>query len=513
MTPGKPRLAVNPPVFFISGGLLLLFLGLGVFFTDAASSFFPLLLDEVSTWGGWFYVLSIAGFILFSLWLLFSPYADIRLGGDDERPTFHRLSWFAMLFSAGMGIGLVFYGVAEPMMHYASLPGVSPRSAEAARLAVPVTLFHWGIHAWSTYLLLGLAIAYFSFRRGLPLSVRSCLHPLLGDRIHGPIGHTVDILAVFGTLFGLATSLGLGAMQISAGLSYVFGVGHGLGTQLVLIAVITAVATASLVSGVDRGIRRLSELNLILAACLLLFVFLVGPTRYLAASFFVNVAGYGRQLVTRTFDLGLLSGSSAEWSRTWTIFYWGWWIAWAPFVGMFVARISRGRTIREFILGVLLVPPALAVVWFTVFGNTALRLEATTGGISQAVSSDLATAIYVVLDKLPLAAISSVLAVAVVSVFFVTSSDSASFVVDMLTSGGHPNPPRWQRVFWAVAEGACAAVLLYAGGRRALTALQSVVVSIGLPFCVVILLVGLSLFMALREEDVPVTDGVPDAAS
>ncbi len=499
--PGQARsLKIHPPVFFISGALLLVFLGIGVFFTEAAADFFPHLLEAVSTWFGWFYVLSIAGFIGVAVWLLLSPYAGIRLGADDERPAFSRLSWFAMLFSAGMGIGLVFYGVAEPMMHYASLPGVEPRSAEAAARAVPVTLFHWGIHAWSTYLLLGLAIAYFSFRKGLPLSIRSCLHPLLGDRIHGPIGHAVDILAVFGTLFGLATSLGLGAMQISAGLEYVFGVSRGLETQLTLIAVITVIATLSLVSGVDRGIRRLSELNLLLAAALLLFVFLAGPTAHLAASLFGNVAGYARQLVVRSFALGLLRGDAAEWSRSWTIFYWGWWIAWAPFVGMFVARISRGRTIREFILGVMLVPPAVAVVWFTVFGDTALTLEAAGGGISQAVSQDLATAIYVVLDKLPFAAVSSTLAAAVVSVFFITSSDSASFVVDMLTSGGHPNPPRWQRVFWALAEGACAAVLLYAGGRRALTALQAVVVSIGLPFCVVIGVVAANLVVGLRRE-------------
>lgn len=496
----KPDLRVNAPVFFTSVVLLLVFLGFGVLYTDVASAVLPHALRIVSDWFGWFYVVSIASLIGLALWILFSRHANLRLGRDDERPAFSRLSWFAMLFSAGMGIGLVFYGVAEPMMHYASLPGVEPRSAEAAARAVPVTLFHWGIHAWSTYLILGLAIAYFSFRQGLPLAIRSCLHPLLGDRIHGPAGHAVDILAVFGTLFGLATSLGLGAMQISAGLEYVFGVSRGTETQLTLIAVITVVAAVSLVSGVDRGIRRLSELNLVLATCLLLFVFAVGPTRHLVVSLFANVAGYGRQLVTRTFAFDLLRGDAAAWSRSWTIFYWGWWIAWAPFVGMFVARISRGRTIREFILGVMLVPPAVTVVWFTVLGNTALHLEATTGGISQAVSQDLATAIYVMLDKLPLASVTSVLAALVVAVFFVTSSDSASFVVDMLTSGGHPNPPRWQRVFWAVAEGACAAVLLYAGGRSALTALQAAVVTIGLPFCVVIIVVGVNLVVALKRE-------------
>jgi len=497
---------VNPPVFFTSGILLLFFLAIGVLFTKQASAFFPRLLEWVSTFGGWIYVGSIALFIAVAIWLLFSRYAGIRLGGDEERPRFPVLSWFAMLFSAGMGIGLVFYGVAEPMTHFTTLPGVEPLGPEAAARAVPITLFHWGIHAWSTYLLMGLAIAYFSYRKGLPLAIRSCLYPMLGDRIYGPVGHLVDILAVFGTLFGLATSLGLGAMQISAGLGYVFGITHGLRTQLILIASITGVATISLVSGVHRGIRRLSELNLVLASLLLLFVLVVGPTEQLFSAFLGNLGGYGRELVLRTFGFGLLRGESAEWSRTWTIFYWGWWIAWAPFVGMFVARISRGRTIREFILGVLLVPTALAVVWFTVFGNTALYLERLGGGIAQAVSEDVSTAIYVMLSELPLASMTSGLAAAVVAVFFVTSSDSASFVVDMLTSGGHPNPPRWQRVFWALAEGACAAVLLYAGGERALAALQAAVVSIGLPFCLVLLAIVANLIIALRQEPIPAKD-------
>ncbi|MGD2070552.1 MAG: BCCT family transporter [Gemmatimonadota bacterium] len=497
----KPALRVNPPVFFVSGALLLVFLLVGVVFTDQASRFFPLLLETVSRWGGWLYVGSVAAFLGLALWLLLGPYRDVPLGPDDAVPTFSRTSWFAMLFSAGMGIGLVFYGVAEPVMHYASLPGTGAPGPESAARAVPVTLFHWGFHAWATYLVMGMAIAYFSFRRGLPLAIRSCLHPLLGDRIHGTAGHVVDILAVFGTLFGLATSLGLGAMQISAGLERVFGIPHGVRTQLILIASITVVATVSLVSGVRRGIRRLSELNLLLATSLVVFVLAVGPTRHLLASLGGNVVGYAGEIATRTFAFGLLRGDAAEWSRSWTVFYWGWWIAWAPFVGMFVARISRGRTIGEFVLGVLFVPTAVAVVWFTVFGDTALHLELTEGGISGAVSRDVATAIYVVLERLPLAGLTSALAVAVVGVFFVTSSDSASLVVDMLTSGGRPDPPRWQRVFWATAEGACAAILLYAGGERALTALQAAVVSIGLPFCVVLLGVGVSLVVALRREE------------
>jgi choline/glycine/proline betaine transport protein len=502
---------IGSPVFAASGLLLLLFLAVGVLFTRQASAFFPLLLEWVSAFGGWIYVGSIAAFIGVAVWLVSSRYAGVRLGADDERPRFPLLSWFAMLFSAGMGIGLVFYGVAEPMMHFTTLPGVEPLSPDAAARAVPTALFHWGIHAWSTYLLMGLGIAYFSFRKGLPLAVRSCLYPMLGDRIYGPVGHLVDTLAVFGTLFGLATSLGLGAMQISAGLEFVFGVTHGLQTQLILIGTITGIATISLISGIHRGIRRLSELNLVMASGLLLFVIVVGPTGHLGSAFVANLGGYGRELLQRTFAFGLLRGDSAEWSGTWTIFYWGWWIAWAPFVGLFVARISRGRTIREFVLGVLLVPPGLAVVWFTVFGNTALYLEIAGAGIAQAVSDDVSTAIYTMLAELPLASMTSALAAAVVAVFFVTSSDSASLVVDILTSGGHPDPPRWRRVFWAVAEGSCAAVLLYAGGERALSALQAAVVSIGLPVCLLLLLIGVNLVLALRREPVP--GDVPPAPS
>jgi choline/glycine/proline betaine transport protein len=497
-----PRLAVNPPVFFVSGGLLLLFLGVGVFATEQASRVFPATLDAVSTHFGWLYVVSTACFIAFSLWLLLSRHARLRLGDDDEQPEFPTLTWFAMLFSAGMGIGLVFYGVAEPIMHYSSLPGVEGGTPAAATRALPVTLFHWGIHAWAIYVLMALGIAYFSFRKKLPLAIRSCFYPFLGERIHGAIGHLIDIIAVFGTLFGLATSLGLGAMQVSAGLNHVFQLPHGTCTQLVLIAVITAVATISLVTGVKRGIRRLSELNIVLAGLLMVFVFAAGPTLFIVTRAGDSASGYLREMMTRTLQVVARSDAEADWRKAWTLFYWGWWIAWAPFVGMFVARISRGRTIREFILGVLLVPTAVTFVWFSVFGGTALYLELIGGGgIARAVSSDLATAIYVMLERLPWPGVTSFLAAVVVAVFFVTSSDSASFVVDMLTSGGHPNPPVWQRVFWATAEGACAAVLLYAGGKQALTALQAAVVSIGLPFCLVLIFIALSLIVALHRDN------------
>lgn len=496
----KKRPTINPPVFFTSGGLLVALIAFAVLATERASRLFADSLDFVTTYFGWLYVSAVAFFIVFAVWLGFGRYGSLKLGADDEEPDFSTPSWFAMLFSAGMGIGLVFYGVAEPMMHYVTPPVGEGATLAARKAALPLTMFHWGIHAWAIYVLMGLAIAYFAYRRGLPLALRSCLHPIFGERIYGPIGHVVDIIAVFGTLFGLATSLGLGAMQVSAGMSFLFGTPHTLGMQLTLIAVITACATVSLVTGVDKGIRRLSELNLILASCLMAFVFVVGPTLPILDSLVESVGGYVGLIVERTFSVGAQDEVAKKWAKSWTLFYWGWWIAWAPFVGMFVARISKGRTIREFVLGVLLVPTAVTFIWFGVFGGTALHLDANGAGIAGAVKADVSTAIYVTLQKLPLATITSGLAASVVAVFFVTSSDSASFVVDMLTSGGHPDPPVWQRVFWATAEGTCAAVLLYAGGKAALTALQAAVVSIGLPFCLVLLAMAYSLIKALRQE-------------
>ena len=498
------QMRTSPPVFFTSAALLVVFLLYGVLAPSHASAIFSTLLLTVSTYFGWIYVVAIAFFIFGALALLVSPYARLRLGADDERPEFSTFTWFAMLFSAGMGIGLVFYGVAEPMLHLMTPPSGEGNTAAAAHRAMGLTLFHWGIHAWAIYVLMALGIAYFSFRKGLPLAIRSCLHPLLGEHIHGWPGHLVDIFAVFGTLFGLATSLGLGAMQVSAGLHYLFGWPHDTTTQLILIAVITLCATVSLVTGVNHGIRRLSELNIALAALLLTFVFVVGPTGYILSTLGSTVGDYAAVLIDRTFATQMSRPAEAKWMRSWTIFYWGWWIAWAPFVGMFVARVSRGRTIREFILAVLLVPTLVTLVWFSVFGGTALDLQLVAHrGIGAAVENDVSTAIYVVLSDLPLSSLTSLLAAVVVAVFFVTSSDSASFVVDMLTSGGHPNPPIWQRIFWATAEGACAAVLLYAGGKQALQALQAAVVSIGLPFCLVLVATMVSLVIALREEPRP----------
>ncbi len=501
------NIAVNPPVFFISGAFLIAFLVFGTLFGETAGTVLPQALKWVAGTFGWFYTLSITVFLGFSLWLAMGRAGHVRLGEDDSRPDFGRFTWFAMLFSAGMGIGLLFYGVAEPMLHYMNPPVGAGQTQLAAEMALPHTFHHWGFHGWAIYVCMGLTIAYFGYRKRLPLALRSTLYPLLGDRIHGWPGHVVDILAVLGTLFGLATSLGLGAMQVNRGLTRLFDLPFGSATQLALIAIITLAATISLITGVDKGIRRLSEFNIIMASVLLIFVFLVGPTVFLLGLFSDSLGYYLTNMVHKSFWMD--SFADNPWLDNWTLFYWGWWIAWSPFVGMFVARISRGRTIREFVLGVLLVPPLVTFVWMTVFGGTALHLERFAGGgIGAAVDADVSTAIYVMLEQLPLSQVTSLLAAIVVAVFFVTSSDSASFVVDMLTSGGHPNPPIWQRVFWAVAEGAVAAVLLVSSGKAGLSALQAGVVCIGLPFCLVLLVMCYSLTKALLKD--PAVVGEPD---
>jgi choline/glycine/proline betaine transport protein len=446
---------------------------------------------------GWMFVLGVAVFLVVPIWLAFGRTGGIRLAADDdEPPEFPRASWLAMLFSAGMGIGLLFYGVAEPILHYAAPPVDHDGAAAAARDAMRISVFHWGLHAWGIYALTGLALAYFHHRRGLPLSMRSTLSPMLGRWTHRWPGKLVDVLAVFGTLFGLATSLGLGAMQINAGLARLVGAPQSQTVQVALIAVITLAATISLVTGLGRGIRRLSELNVVLAVALWAFVLLAGPTLALLAELPTLLAGYLAELPGWTVRSSALG--DADWQKSWTLFYWAWWISWAPFVGIFVARISRGRTVREFVLGVLGLPTLATWLWFGVFGGAALESELNGGGgIVNAVQANVATAVYVLLDQLPWAAFSSATAAVVVGLFFVTSSDSGSYVVDTLTSGGHPDPPIRQRVFWASMEGLVAAVLLVVGGLRAL---QSAAINTGAPFCAVLLLAAFCLARTLHGE-------------
>lgn len=489
--------SVDRPVFFTSAGLIIAFSIYGGGFSEPAGVTFAAVQDWLVTNMGWFYMAVVAIFFTFILYLAFSRFAHIKLGPDDSVPDYSYVSWIAMLFSAGMGIGLLFFGVAEPITHFAQPPTGEGSTVEAARNAMLLTYFHWGLQAWATYIVVGLALAYFAFRHNLPLTIRSSLYPLIGERIHGPIGHTVDIFAVLGTMFGVATSLGIGVTQVNAGLNYLFGVSVGPETQIVLIGCITAMATVSVVAGLDAGIRRISELNMFLALLLLTFVLLAGPTALLLGGFVQNVGNYLSSVVSLTFNIYAYEPN--EWMGDWTLFYWGWWISWSPFVGMFIARISRGRTIREFILGVLLIPAGFTFLWLSIFGNSALFIELGDQGgeIAAAVVSDMPTALYVFLERLPWTTLVSLLATMLVVTFFVTSSDSGSLVIDIITSGGNEDPPTWQRVFWAISEGVVASVLLLAGG---LSALQTAAISSALPFAFVMLFICFGLYRGLQSE-------------
>ena len=496
-SPEEPESTLNKPVFFISAGLIIAVCLYGALFSDHASLVFSDLQSWLLTNLGWLYMGSVAGFFMLVIYLAFSRFAHLRLGADDSEPEYSYGSWFAMLFSAGMGIGLMFFGVSEPMTHFLEPPVGEGGTIDAARNAMQVTFFHWGLHAWAIYIIIGLALAYFSFRHDLPLTLRSALYPVIGDKIYGKWGNAVDIFAILGTMFGVATSLGLGVMQVNAGLNYLFGLPVSIVVQVALIAAITCAATISVVAGLDAGIRRLSELNLVLALLLMVFVLIAGPTVMLLSSLIQNIGMYLSGLVDMTFRIYAYEPN--EWIGNWTLFYWAWWISWSPFVGMFIARISRGRTIREFILGVLLVPSGFTFLWLTIFGNSGLWLEMheAGAGLATAVQTNMPTAIFVLLDQLPLTGITSALATMLIVTFFVTSSDSGSLVIDIISSGGAENPPVWQRIFWAVSEGAVAATLLVAGG---LAALQTAAISSALPLIIVMFLVCYGLMNALHAE-------------
>jgi choline/glycine/proline betaine transport protein len=448
---------------------------------------------------GWFYMGVVALFFIWIIYLASSKYAHIKLGPDDSSPDYSYGSWFAMLFSAGMGIGLLFFGVAEPITHFNSPPVGEGNTVEAAQNAMLFTYFHWGLQAWTTYIVVGLSLAYFSFRHGLPLTMRSALYPIIGERVHGRIGHSVDVFSVLGTMFGVATSLGIGALQINAGLNYLFQVNISEITQVLIISVITGFATISVVSGLDAGIRRISELNIVLAILLLAFVLLAGPTAGLLGSFIQNIGNYLSNMTSLTFNLYAYQPN--EWMGEWTLFYWAWWISWSPFVGIFIARISKGRTIREFILGVLLVPTGFTFLWLSIFGNSALFIElgGDGGAISAATLNQMPTALFVLLEQLPWTTVVSMVAVLLIVTFFVTSSDSGSLVIDTITSGDNKDSATWQRLFWAVSQGIVASVLLVGGG---LAALQAATLSSALPIAFIMILMCLGLARKLKTEDV-----------
>ncbi|WP_289117948.1 BCCT family transporter [uncultured Idiomarina sp.] len=446
---------------------------------------------------GWFYMLAVALFLVFIIGVAISRWGRIKLGPDHCEPEYSFTSWFAMLFSAGYGIALLFFGVSEPVLHYAEPPAGAAETIGSAKQAMQIAYFHWGFHIWAIYGLVGLVLAYFSFRHGLPLSMRSTLYPLIGEKINGPIGHAVDTFAVLGTMFGIATTLGLSVIQINTGLNYLWeDIPVGTTVQVIAIGVITLAAIASVVAGMDKGIKRLSLLNMTLVLFLLLFVFIAGPTIHILETFLQNTGAYLSGIVERTFNLQAYERS--DWIGNWTLFIFGWTIAWAPFVGLFIAKISRGRTIRQFVFGVMFVPTIFTFFWFAVFGDTALNMimnEGYTALISE-VQDNQAIALFKLYEELPLTSIVSFVTVLLIITFFVTSSDSGSLVIDSLASGGMETPV-WQRVFWASSEGVVAAVLLVAGG---LGALQTAAITSALPFAVIILISAAGMWRALVIE-------------
>jgi choline/glycine/proline betaine transport protein len=493
---------MHPQVALASGGLVLLFIVLTVIFREQSAAFFQTLLDGIGNTFGWLYILAANFFVIVMVLIASSSYGKIRIGGPDALPEFSTFSWYAMLISAGMGIGLMFWSVGEPIFHYLTpspMFDVPPETAQAAQVALGLTYYHWGIHPWGIYALVGLSLAFFAYNRGLPLTIRSIFYPLLGDRIYGFWGNLIDILSVLATLFGLATSLGLGVKQVSSGLHYLFGFPTTVGFAVVLIAVITAFAVASIATGLDKGVKMLSMANMYTAGAFMVFLLLVGPTVYILKAFTQNIGFYMQNLPQLSFWVETFYGAEgSNWQNPWTIFYWGWWISWSPFVGMFIARISKGRTVREFILGVMVFPTLLSFLWMSSFGGSALWLQITgSADIASAVTKDVSTALFVMLESFPFTKITSFIGILLVTIFFVTSSDSGSLVVDHLTSGGKLDSPVPQRIFWGIIEGVCAAALLLGGG---LVALQSASIATGLPFTIVLLIMCYSLYRGLQEE-------------
>lgn len=490
------------PVFVPASVAIVILIAFAAVYGGTAEDAFSTLNEFIANGVGWWYILAATGFVVFAVYCAVTKVGRIRLGRDDEEPEFGLLSWFAMLFSAGMGIGLLFYGVAEPLMHYLTPPEagrVSGGTDAAANQALELTMFHWGLHAWSIYVVVGLGLAYMTFRKGRPLAVRWLLEPLLGrERVEGWIGHTIDTVAIVGTLFGVATSLGFGVQQIMSGLEFLGWIEASNEWILIIVTVITLIATLSVVSGVYKGLKWLSNINMTLATMLALFVAVAGATLFLLQAWVQNLGNYVQalpELMLRTAPF-----SEDGWAAGWTIFYWGWWISWAPFVGMFIARISRGRTIREFVAGVLLAPTLVSSLWFTIFGDSAILRQRDVGDVAPEGAVNADTALFAYLDTLPLAALTSVVAILVVVFFFVTSSDSGSLVVDILATGGAVETSRITRVYWAVLEGFAAAVLLIVGGGEALTALQTASIATAVPFSIIMVLACFSLLRAFRYD-------------
>lgn len=493
----KFEFQIDRQVFIPSVAVLLVLVGFSAFAPEMAGEFFQSMQNTIVTYGSWYYVTVVAIILVMVLMLTVTRYGDIKLGPDHSVPDYSFLSWFAMLFSAGMGIGLMFFGVAEPVMHFLNPPTGEPGTSAAAAEAMKLTFFHWGIHAWAMYAIVALILAYFAYRHDLPLTLRSALYPLIGDKIYGPWGALIDIFAILGTVCGVATSLGLGVLQINSGLNYLFDIPVSGTVQVMLVIGTTILATISVLLGLDAGIKRLSEFNIALAVLLLILVLAVGPTVYLLQAFVQNTGDYLSELVAKTFNL--YAYNPTDWIGGWTIFYWGWWLSWAPFVGLFIARISRGRTIREFVLGAMFGPTLFTLFWMTVFGNSGIDLILNQGveSLGVAVQSDSSVALFKFFESFPFSTVLSFVAVLMVVVFFVTSADSGALVVNMLSAHGRDDTPMLQRSIWTVFIGLIAIVLLLAGG---LSSLQTAAIASALPFSVALLFAMWGFWKALDTD-------------
>lgn len=514
-TVGPIPLDIHNPVFLISGLSVVAFVIYALLAPDQAASFFGWLRPTLTSSFDWLFLMAANVFVLFCLLLIVTPVGSIRLGGADARPDYGYLGWFAMLFAAGMGIGLMFFGVLEPAYYFGTPWGDEPLGAvrpfgedgaliaanveEARRMALAATSYHWALHPWAIYAVVALSLALFTYNKGLPLSIRSAFYPILGDRVWGWWGHIIDTLAVFATLFGLATSLGIGAQQANAGLEFVYGIPNNITVQVILIIGITAIALVSVLRGLDGGVKVLSEINMVIATLLLLFVLFAAGAGGILADFVAGLGAYAREVVPLSNPFGRTDDGYRE---GWTAFYWAWWISWSPFVGMFIARVSRGRTVREFVTCVLIIPSLVCVFWMAVFGGTAINdmianpeTSLVKANVIDAYKPELS--LFAMLESLPLTAITSTIGIVLVIVFFVTSSDSGSLVIDTITAGGKVDAPVPQRVFWCTFEGLVAIALLIGGG---LGSLQAMVISTGLPFTIVLLMMCWAIWKGLQAE-------------
>jgi len=506
---GRLGLRTEPNIFFWSAGLMVGFLVLLVVLPDQVGNVFTQGREWITEQLGWFFILGVSSWLLFLLWLAASRYGNIRLGDQDDRPAYSNVSWFTMLFAGGIGTVLMFWGVAEPISHFANppRPDVEAFSVQAAEQAMGFSIYHLGLHTWTIFTLPGLAMGYFIYRRGLPMRVSSVFYPFLGERIHGPVGRTIDVFAVLGTLFGVAVSIGLGTSQINAGLTELVGLPDSVPAKVGIIAVLTLVAVGSIVAGLDKGIKRLSNINIGMAVGLMVFVLVTGATVFLLRGVIETIGTYLSNIVPLSFWNDATAAYTREdgwgWQGSWTVFYWAWTVTWSPFIGLFVARISRGRTIREFVLGVLFAPSLFTLIWFAIFGWSAMDIDGIGGSggpITEAVSESIPLAMFTFFEYFPLTTLVQGLAVLIVAIFFATSSDSASLVVDLLCTGDEDPGPVRQRVFWGASEGALAASLIVLAGDAGLTALQEVITVIGLPIFVMVFAMVFALLRALRTE-------------